>query len=495
VWGIFLGGYMDERLIIGYVRVSTEEQATEGYSLEAQQEKLRLYAQLQGWSNVEMFVESGESAKDMYRPQIKKLLSLIKKNKVKVVMTIAVDRLSRNLLDMLQFVDLCERHETSYVCTSLGFSTATPIGRMILQILSSFAEFERQMISTRVQTTMRDIANKQGRYMSVPPYGYKLDEQKRLEIVPEEAEWLLQAANMFVEGVGFRSVAKWLTEQNAPCRGKVWHSNTVKRMIINELYAGVFVYNRRYYDKDRKMRWRDESEWITQENAHPAIYTPELWAEIQKRAKRMRPGGGTKTKKHRLSGLMRCGHCGSSMTARRYGPRGEKGQKIIYICQSYASNGGCWYNYGWLEEAESIMKEYLSELVKGNIDLTSDNESQIKQRRQEEFDRKMHTLNQRFQKQFEAYEKGLVGDDDLLLARKRIEEERQALKDERDRIQASPASDITLSVQDAAKHALWLWDQGNLDVLQGALSNIFECIEVTDRKVSGVVLAKHIFNS
>jgi site-specific DNA recombinase len=78
----------------------------------------------------------------MNRTQMKKLMRLIKQNQVAVVATVAVDRLSRNLLDMLQFIELCERHKTAYVYAALNFDTSTPIGRIVLQILAAFAEFE-----------------------------------------------------------------------------------------------------------------------------------------------------------------------------------------------------------------------------------------------------------------------------------------------------------------------------------------------------------------
>ena len=92
--------------------------------------------------------------------------------------------------DMLQFVELCEDHGTAYVCAALNFDTGTPIGRMVLQILAAFAEFERSMISTRVKSNMLDISKKHGRYLASPPFGYEFDEHKNLVIVPEEAEWI-----------------------------------------------------------------------------------------------------------------------------------------------------------------------------------------------------------------------------------------------------------------------------------------------------------------
>jgi site-specific DNA recombinase len=254
-----------------YVRVSTTEQAREGYSIESQVDRLSAYAKFQGWQNIQIFADEGESAKDMRRPEMQRLINLIKADKVSVVATIAIDRLSRDLLDMLQFVNLCEEHNTAYVCASLNFDTTSPIGRMTLQILSAFAEFERSMIATRVKNTMLDISEKKGRFMAVPPFGYALDENKNLIVVPEEASWVTRAADRFIAGHGYRDVARWLNDNKVPTRsGAPWDSGTVRQILTNELFVGTLVWNRVARDKSGKRTMRDPSEWVTYENAHPA---------------------------------------------------------------------------------------------------------------------------------------------------------------------------------------------------------------------------------
>ena len=117
---------------------------------------------------------------------------------------------------------------------------------MVLQILAAFAEFERSMIATRVKSNMMDIAQKQNRYMAIPPYGYEFDEHKNLVVVPEEAEWVRAMADRFIAGHGYRGVARWLNELGVKTRkGNQWYSSTVRQILTNETYTGSLVWKNR----------------------------------------------------------------------------------------------------------------------------------------------------------------------------------------------------------------------------------------------------------
>jgi len=485
---------MSDRITALYVRVSTEEQAREGQSIESQIDRLTAYAKFQGWQNVQIFADEGESAKDMKRPEMQRLIRLIKADKVAVVATIAVDRLSRNLLDMLQFVELCEAHNTAYVCAALNFDTSTPIGRMVLQILAAFAEFERSMIATRVKTNMLDIAQKKKRYMAVPPLGYTFDENKNLVIVPEEAEWVRRAADRFVAGHGYRDIAKWLNEKGVPTRkGAPWDAGTVRQILTNELYVGRLVWNRRFYDKDGKTRWRDPSEWVVHDNAHPAILTPEQWAEIQARITRRMPKGGERQMKYRLSGLLRCGDCGAAMVSRRYGNKGPHKDRIIFVCSSYQKNGGCRFHYIFMDEADAAVYEILERFAGGKVEVPAEDLQKAAQAAEQDYERRMAAIDAKFQRQIQAFENGLISERDLLMARERVEKERELLEQSRQRTKAPAEDHIRQSILNQAKQLLWLWDNGDLPVLQNTLRRIFDHIVIVDGAVSDIRLAAELY--
>lgn len=478
-----------------YVRVSTDEQAREGYSIDTQISKLKSYAAFNGWQNIVIFCDEGESAKDMNRPDMKRLIKLIKKDHVAAVVTLYVDRLSRDLLDMLQFVDMCEDHKTAYICATLNFDTSTPIGRMVLQILTAFAEFERSMIATRVKSNMMDIIEKQKRYMAVPPFGYKFSEEKHLVIVPEEAKWVREAADRFVSGHGYRAVAAWLNENGIKTRkGVLWTSSTVRQMLTNELYIGQLVWNRRYYDKNGKMHWRDPAEWVVCENAHPAILTMDQWNAIQKRITRRMPKGGQKQAKYRLSGLLRCGHCGDAMVSRRYGNKGPHSERFIFVCQGYQKNATCQFNYVFVDEAESSVYEALEELASGYINIPEDDLDTASKSIEEEYIRREAAIDMKFQRQIQAFENGLIGERDLRLARERVEKERELLELERKRIKTPDKTEIIKAIQGQAKHLLWLWENAELSVIQNALRVIIDSIIVLDRQIIDIRVSKELFS-
>lgn len=492
--GFLLGGIMD-RITALYVRVSTDEQAREGQSIETQIDKLTAYAKFQGWNNVQIFADEGESAKDMNRREMKRLISLIQRKKVAVVATMAVDRLSRNLLDMLQFVELCEKHGTAYVCASLNFDTSTPIGRMVLQILAAFAEFERAMIATRVKTNMLEIAEKKKKYMAVPPFGYEYDEQGNLAVVPEEAEWVCKAADMFIAGYGYRAVAKFLNEAGVLTRKNgQWLASTVRQMLTNELYIGKLIWNRRYLDKEGKTHWRDPADWIVHENAHPPILTNEQWAKINERISRKMPKGGERQAKYKLTGMLTCAYCGSKMASRRYGNKGPSKDRFIYVCSNYQKNGGCRFNYIFIDEADAYVYEYLEQLAQGYISISDEDLKQASVSREQEFVKREAAIDQKFQRQIQAYENGLISDRDLKIARERIEKERALLQQERERAKIPQQAEIMKFIKKEAKQLLWLWNNGELPVIQSAIRTILETIIVLDGKVVDFVESPSLFS-
>lgn len=483
-----------ERISALYIRVSTDEQAREGQSIDTQIDKLTAYAKFQGWQNIELMVDDGESAKDMNRPAMKRLLKLIKAGKVAVVATMAVDRLSRNLLDMLQFVELCEKHKTAYVCAGLNFDTSTPIGRMVLQILAAFAEFERAMISTRVKTNMYEISQKKKRYMAVPPFGYQFDEHGNLNIVPEEAKWVQHSADMFIAGHGYRAVSRLLNDAGVETKKKSgWSASTVRQMLTNELYVGRLVWNRRFYGKDGKLNWRDASEWIVHDNAHPAILSEEQWGEIGARIKRKVPKGGQLQMKYRLSGLLKCGHCSAAMVSRPYGSKGPHKDRFIYVCSSYQKNGGCTFNRVFLDEAEEAFYSAIERIADGSFQMPAHELGKIAGSQADEWARREASIDSRFQRQIQAYENGLISDRDLRIARDRISKERELLALERERAHSPALSEIQEVMKKEAKQLLWLWNNGELPVLQNAIRKIISEVVVTDREIADIKLSSETF--
>lgn len=484
-----------DRITALYVRVSTDDQAREGYSIETQIEKLTQFAKFNDWLNMQVFPDEGKSAKDMNRPYMKQLLSLIKRGKVTRVVTISIDRLSRNLLDMLNFIELCEKHNTAYVCTQLNFDTSTPIGKMVLQILAAFAEFERAMTSTRVKSNMTEITEKYSRYMAVPPFGYRMDEHSNLVVEPEEAEWVLKATDMFIGGHGYRAVSKYLNDAGIKTsKDKVWTSSTVRGMLTNELYIGKLIWNRRYYNKDGKMCWRDPTDWIVRENAHPPILSLEQWDEIQKRITRKMPKGGEKQIKYRLSTMLTCGHCGARMVSRKYSSKGPHKDRRIFVCSKYQKSGECIFNRVFMDEAEDAVYSILEKLSDGKLLIDQEDLEKASASLEEEFKRREAAIDQKFQRQIQAYEDGIITSRDLKIARERIDKERELLELEKERSKTPQKSEIEKLLQDEAKQLCWLWNNAELPILQNKLKIIFDTFTTAENKIVGYQFSEDLFS-
>lgn len=477
-----------------YTRVSTDEQAKTGMSLESQKDKLLAFAKYKGWQEdvIDIFCDDGESAKNMYRPNMQKMIKKIEQGQVAAVVTTAIDRLSRNLLDMLQFVEMCQKHNTAYICTSLDFDTSTPIGKMVLQILGAFAEFERSMIQTRVKETMLKAAHEK-QYMAAAPFGYQLVEG-RLEIIPTEAEWVQKAADMFVAGYGYRAVAKYLNDAGVQTKkGVDWTSSTVRGMLTNELYVGTVIYNRRFYNSAGKMCWKDKSEWIENKNVHEPILSSTQWEEINKRITRKMPKGGQRQYKYKLSGLLKCGHCEASMGSRRYGNKGIHKDKFIFVCSNYQKNGSCGFNYVFIDEAEQEVLSILENITNGLIDIPAASLHNAEEAKREEFAKQEKAIKAKFDRQIEAFENGIITLDELKEAKERVEKEKAVLTEQKNRAETVQHHDVIKQLKAEAKEIVWMWKHGDLEIIRNSLVNIFESVTVADRKIADYLLNKDLF--
>lgn len=359
---------------------------------------------------------------------------------------------------MLNLIEMCEEMDTSFVCPTINFDTSTPVGRMVLYILSAFAEFQRKMISESVRANMENIVKSRGLYLTSPPYGYKIDEKTgKLVIVEEEAYWIRKIVDKFISGAGYRSIARWLNHNNVTTRRKkLWSPAAVKNLLLNDVYEGKTRWKRRFYDKKGKLKWREEKEWITKQNTHEAIIKPKEKEKILKRYHEIKKGKTETAKeinqnhgnnirqtdqraKYKLSGLIFCAYCGSKMTSRKYSSKGPKKDKKIFICSKYQKKGSCKFNYIFLEEAEEKTLKLLNELLKTKASIknivykgikntlisSKSNNSYTKN-----YEHELKLIQKKFQRQMKAYENGVISMEDLKKARQRLVGEINKIKED-----------------------------------------------------------------
>ncbi|MDD5292267.1 MAG: recombinase family protein [Candidatus Omnitrophica bacterium] len=228
-----------------YSRVSTDMQRDKGLSVPRQKEWLEEEAKKHGFIHFKHFADNGYSAASTNRPAFRDLLSKIEDGLMDAVVVYKFDRLARNVQDLLDFVDLLNKHSIKFISISENLDTTTPTGRLILTVLGSLAEWERSITVERVKDVMYDKANRGHFCGGQPPYGYDVKD-KHLVINEIEAKIVRKIFDKFEEFRSFRKVVIWLNDRGyLTKRGQSWPSATVKRILISHVYKGYYTYGKR----------------------------------------------------------------------------------------------------------------------------------------------------------------------------------------------------------------------------------------------------------
>jgi len=226
--------------VMGYVRVSTEEQAREGISLEVQEDKVKKYADLHNLDLVEVIRDEGKSGKDLNREGIQKVISLCKDRSVDHLVVYKMDRLTRRTLDLLTLVEeVFKPNRVQFHSISEKVDTSTTQGKFFLTITGAMAQMERDLISERTREALQYKISK-GELVGSPPLGFEAIEK---ELKKTQGE-LVVVREIFKlrKGRGknklsLRQIANRLNEQMIPTkRGGKWYAGTVRYILRNSRY-------------------------------------------------------------------------------------------------------------------------------------------------------------------------------------------------------------------------------------------------------------------
>jgi len=208
---------------IGYIRVSTEKQADFGVSLEAQEAKIRAMAVVQGADLAEAIIDAGESAKSLKRPGMERLLSLVDAGAVDVVIIAKLDRLTRSVADLAELLKRFERRGVSLVSVADSLDTRSAAGRLVLNIMVSVSQWEREAIGERTRDAMSHKRAK-GERVGTLPFGFRMAaDGSRLEEEPAEQDILFRIRQLKAAGHTIRQIAEELNRQGFTTRrGTAW---------------------------------------------------------------------------------------------------------------------------------------------------------------------------------------------------------------------------------------------------------------------------------
>lgn len=340
-----------------YTRVSTSMQV-DGYSLDAQKEKIRKYADAFEYAIVGEYEDAGKSGKSIAgRAEFKRMLEDIEADKdgVSYVLVFKLSRFGRNAADVLNSLQLMQDFGVNLICVEDGIDSSKDSGKLMISVLSAVAEIERENILVQTMEGRKQKAREGKWNGGFAPYGYKLVSGK-LEIEEREAEAVRIIYDKYVNTeLGSNGVAKYLAQQGIKKIARQNGSNTmfdthlIRMILDNPVYCGKIAFGRR--KREKKVGTRDEyhlvkqDEYMLCDGIHEAIIDMNLWEAAQEKRKAQAKkyehvNKGKDEKIHLLSGLLRCLYVvPECMGISQSRIRTESTTKIIFIMD--ASTEGC----------------------------------------------------------------------------------------------------------------------------------------------------------
>ena len=220
-----------------YIRVSTDKQAEEGVSLDAQRAKIELYAQLYGLTLSGVYVDAGESAKTLDRPELQRALADLAAGRADALVVVKLDRLTRSVADLGALVERSTREGWALLSVSEQLDTRSAAGRLVLNILASVSQWEREAIGERTSAAMAHKAER-GEYTGGKvPYGWALGADG-VHLIPHAGEQVVikAAQELRAQGYSLRKIGAALAARGlAPRNGSRFHASTVKCLLAGRV--------------------------------------------------------------------------------------------------------------------------------------------------------------------------------------------------------------------------------------------------------------------
>ena len=227
-----------------YVRVSTDDQRDNGYSIDAQIRMIQEYCEKNEYVIVDVYNDAGHSGKDLMRPEMQRLLADIKAKKIDKLVAIKVDRLTRNNFDGFWLLNYCEEHEVKIELILEPYDVSTANGEMFFGMNLVFGQRERKEIGARTKRAMEEMALEHI-HPSKAPYGYTRNKETgHLEVEPIEAQVVKEIFNLCKNGYSTRGIATKLKDDNAYLKQGKWRSDRVYKILTNSIYIGIFEYGK-----------------------------------------------------------------------------------------------------------------------------------------------------------------------------------------------------------------------------------------------------------
>lgn len=336
-----------------YIRVSTEEQVREGFSIHAQKDKLSKYAEINDWTVVDYYVDDGISGKNLTeRPEVIRLIEDVKLGKINNVLVYKLDRLTRSVKDLIYLIELFDKYKCTFNSQTEKIDTSNAVGRMFVKIIGIFAEFERENLAERVSLGYEQ-KTKEGNYTNtngVFGYNYVVGDGK-LEINELESKYVKKIYEWYLNGKSMLSIANKLRVIGVPTkRGGNWNQSTIYSILTNPLYVGIVRYgvhkHNGFYVDGKNIK--PILEKLTYKNVQDLM--------AKRKSLQIRKYSSDDTY---YFNVLRCVKCNKKYHARQQVQSGRK--YISYVCNGYC-NGTCSAKGFSHKKLEKAFLEYLDKI-------------------------------------------------------------------------------------------------------------------------------------
>lgn len=417
-----------------YTRVSTVEQAEEGYSIDEQERLLREFCGKEDYEVYKCYSDRGISGKNITaRPSLQEMLRDAQEKKFQLVLVWKINRLSRNLLDLLKMVDLLDKVGIAFRSLSEHFETETTTGKLSLHMMAAVGEFERGTIAQNVKMGMLARA-REGKWNGNKVLGYDLvkltgesgnkkKSESILQVNKNEAEIVRAIFDMYSNGSGYKAITNHINKVGFRTkRGNYFSVSTLKEILRNPVYIGKIRYNVRQNWSEKRRRDINPNP-ILVDGTHEPIIDIETWNKVQNlleasKGKPARIYDG----EFPLTGILKCPVCGAGMVISRTTNTlkdGTKRRLSYYACGNWKNKGtaACHSNSIRADKANEYVFAKLSELLTNdkllrdlveNINSTRKGQADPARKEIEKYAKEIDKISSKKKKTFEAYEDGII---------------------------------------------------------------------------------------
>jgi len=469
-----------------YVRVSTEEQAKEGYSIRAQEQKLKDYARVKDWQIYDVYIDEGISGKNISaRPEINRLITDIQNGAVKNVLVFKIDRLTRSTSDLIYLVELFNQNDCTFNSLMESIDTQTASGRMFLKIIGTFAEFERENISERI-ILGRERKVKEGYTLCshTASYGYDRPKGQKIQSINEsEAEIVHEIFHSYVyKNVAITEIARRLNLRGVPTKhDSKWTTCGIRNILKNNNYVGDVRHH--YEDKERS---------YTMKGQHEQIISAELFNRAQHKLTKNPRISPTKQPKEEnyFTGFLICAECG----CRLYSHNGSSKQKDGTV--KFLGNYGCGnVRVGECDASEmSAIKlekafiEHIENIAELEVENTIHNyeEEQKKNEKQAvigEYEEKLKQVETKIRETLDHYVDNVFSIEEYRKVKQRLDNDRKAICDELDNLYVDIEEVVVENKLEIAKTVHENWEKFSNIEKRNFLMQFVEKIVVKNEKV------------